>query len=86
MKNDAIIPELKDKYINSTSGASADEQNELNTLYSTADVQAGRDVLRFATIFPGILFIVFGGLVFYFNSIGGYKPINLIDENKATKT
>ena len=86
MKNDAIIPELKDNYINSTSGASADEQNELNTLYSTADVQAGRDVLRFATIFPGILFIVFGGLVFYFNSIGGYKPINLINENKATKT
>ena len=55
-------------------------------MYSTADIQAGRDVLRFATVFPGILFIVFGGLVFYFNSIGGYKPINLVEEKKAAKT
>ena len=33
-----------------------------------------------------LLFIVFGGLVFYFNSIGGYKPINLVEEKKAAKT
>lgn len=46
----------------------------------TAQLQAGRDVLRYAVRFPGLLFIVFGLIALYFRSRGGYKPVELSDE------
>lgn len=41
-------------------------------------VNAGRDVLVFAAIFPGILVVCFAGIAIYFRSIGGYKPVELL--------
>jgi len=38
---------------------------------------AGRDVLKFAAIFPGILVVCFAIIALYFRSIGGYKPVDL---------
>ena len=38
---------------------------------------SGRDVLKFAAMFPIILVIVFGAIALYFKSQGGYKPVVL---------
>ena len=40
-------------------------------------VDAGRDVLKFAAIFPAILVVCFAIIALYFRSIGGYKPVDL---------
>ncbi|MEM9413889.1 MAG: MFS transporter [Planctomycetota bacterium] len=40
-------------------------------------VAAGRDVLKFAAIFPAILVVSFIAIALYFRSIGGYKPVEL---------
>ena len=43
----------------------------------TAQDKAGRDALRFAVTFPGILFIAFGLIALWFRSRGGYRPVEL---------
>ncbi|MEM6506093.1 MAG: MFS transporter [Planctomycetota bacterium] len=47
-------------------------------------VNAGRDVLVFAAIFPGILVVCFAAIALYFRSIGGYKPIELLKDDPET--
>ncbi|MEM1353266.1 MAG: MFS transporter [Planctomycetota bacterium] len=47
-------------------------------------VAAGRDVLVFAAIFPGILVVCFAAIAIYFRSIGGYKPIELLKDDPET--
>lgn len=42
--------------------------------------KSGRDVLKFAAIFPGILVLAFGCIAIYFITRGGYKPLELSDE------
>lgn len=39
--------------------------------------KSGRDVLKFAAIFPAILVIAFGCIAVFFFSRGGYKPVEL---------
>lgn len=56
----------------------------LNTFMDILDTHtnlqtaAGRDVLKFAAIFPTILVICFAAIAIYFRSVGGYKPIELV--------
>ncbi len=40
-------------------------------------IKSGRDVLKFAAIFPTILVIAFGIIALYFRSRGGYKPVEI---------
>ncbi len=39
--------------------------------------KSGRDVLKFAAVFPTILVIAFGFIALYFRSRGGYKPAEI---------
>ena len=48
--------------------------------HGNIQVAAGRDVLKFAAWFPGILVVAFAMIALYFRSIGGYKPVELIKE------
>ena len=62
-------------------GLSEGENVELRGLYDVEDEKAGRRVLVYATRFPIILVIVFGIIFLYFRSKGGYKPIELTEED-----
>jgi len=42
--------------------------------------KSGRDVLKFAAIFPAILVIAFGFIAIYFKTRGGYKPVELNED------
>jgi MFS family permease len=57
----------------------ASERSEVEEIQSVAQVQAGRDVLMYATRFPLILLVAFGAIALYFRSRGGYKPVELQD-------
>lgn len=53
------------------------EQGEVQAKFDKVKLDSGRDVLRFAAIFPGILVLSFGGIALYFLMQGGYKQIHL---------
>ncbi len=59
---------------------SEEERDRVTTTYDEQDAQAGRDVLKFAVRFPAILVIAFSLIFLYFRSRGGYKPIDLLEE------
>ena len=42
-----------------------------------ADRESKHDALRTIAILPGIMFLVYLGLILYFRSRGGYKPVVL---------
>lgn len=51
--------------------------DEVIATHGELQTNAGRDVLKFAAIFPTILVISFAIIALYFRSIGGYKPVDL---------
>jgi len=92
---DAFSSDNKEKSDNKTAIASALKNNipsdigsgiaEYKTMlnnHKEMKKQSGRDVLKFAAIFPTILVIAFGLIALYFRSIGGYKPVEL-EEGKS---
>jgi len=56
--------------------------NNVQATYASMTVEAGRDVLVFAAIFPAILVVCFAGIAIYFRSIGGYKPVELLKQSQ----
>ncbi len=42
-----------------------------------AERESKHDALRTIAILPGIMFLVYLGLILYFRSRGGYKPVVL---------
>lgn len=44
--------------------------------------KSGRDVLKFAAVFPTILVISFGFIALYFRFKGGYKPVEITSEEE----
>lgn len=56
--------------------------NDVAAKHGEMQVKAGRDVLVFAAIFPGILVVCFVAIAIYFRSIGGYKPIELLKDGQ----
>lgn len=51
--------------------------DEAITQHGEMKTKSGRDVLKFAAIFPTILVIAFGFIALYFKSRGGYKPVEI---------
>ncbi len=75
MEHEKIDPAGADSYIAKLPTAA---QAEVTAVYKDrAPEQAGRDVLRFAMWFPGLLFVAFGLIALWFKARGGYKPIEL---------
>jgi len=54
---------------------------EKTGLLGEMKTKSGRDVLKFAAIFPGILVLAFGCIAIYFMTRGGYKPIELSEDS-----
>jgi MFS family permease len=61
-------------------GLPADEKESVRATYDANEGAAGREVLKFAARFPAILVVAFGLIFLYFRSRGGYKPIDLLEE------
>lgn len=76
MKHHTVLPEKKDEVVKKLPEA---EQKKVNETYAAIDKRAGRDVLKFAAMFPIILVICFGAVALYFRARGGYKPVELDD-------
>ncbi len=64
-------------------GLSEEDNAALRATYDKEEELAGRSVLVYATRFPLMLVVVFGVIFLYFRSKGGYKPIELIEEDTA---
>lgn len=62
-------------------GLSAEDNAALRATYDEEEELAGRSVLVYATRFPLMLVLVFGVIFLYFRSKGGYKPIELTEED-----
>ena len=56
--------------------------DDVVTTHGELQTAAGRDVLKFAAIFPAILVVCFALIALYFRSIGGYKPIDLFKDHE----
>ena len=56
------------------------ERKDLTDTVERAEKQGGRDVLKYAAIYPIILVIAFGIIAIYFRTRGGYKPVELDQE------
>lgn len=76
-----IVPKEKDAYFESLSDAT--ERGRAESIYAKADAEAGRDVLRFAAVFPLILVVSFGLIYLYFRSRGGYRPVELTEADSG---
>jgi hypothetical protein len=80
MSHERILPEKAKDYIRGLDGAA---QAEAIAVYSKeapegrAQLDAGRDVLRFAARFPAFLFFIFGLIALWFRMNGGYRPVAL---------
>lgn len=59
------------------SEAGIETYNNVVETHGTLQTAAGRDVLKFAAIFPAVLVVSFAIIALYFRSIGGYKPVDL---------
>ena len=81
LKHSKIDPEAADAYIAALPESGQAEVAQVYSDTGSAQTGAGRDVLRYAVRFPGILLIVFGAIALYFRSKGGYKPIELTKES-----
>ncbi|MFT4539968.1 MAG: MFS family permease [Planctomycetota bacterium] len=77
ISHEMIDPVKKDAYIAGLSDEAA--KASATEAFATADTQAGRDVLKYAVRFPGVLIIAFGLIALYFRSKGGYKPVVLTE-------
>lgn len=74
MTYDQIDPELANTFIAALPAA---EQAPMQEAFDDSGKQAGRDVLRFAAWFPGLLILAFGAITISFRMRGGYEPIHL---------
>lgn len=80
MSHEKIDPQLAGEWLEAQPEA---ERAAAEQVYSrggepgSAQSNAGRDVLRYATRFPLLLMVVFGAIALYFRMRGGYKPIEL---------
>lgn len=80
MTHEKIEPKKAKDFL---AGLPADEAAAIGVVYSEGDPQgraqrqAGRDVLKYAVRFPGLLFVVFGLIALWFRARGGYRPIDL---------
>ena len=61
-------------------GLSPEEDEALRAQYAEDDEAAGRNVLVYAARFPALLVVAFGAIFLYFRSRGGYRPIELLEE------
>ena len=74
------VPEVE-KFITTSDAAKADER--ITNLNTTLDQNVGRAVLKVAAALPIIMAIAFTLIIFYYKSIGGYRPV-VLDEEKAS--
>ena len=80
----------KDEELNKALEASIPEEakaglakyDEAVTQHGEMKTKSGRDVLKFAAIFPTILVIAFGFIALYFRSRGGYKPVEIASDEE----
>jgi len=78
MEHEKIDPEMANAYFAALPAA---DQGPAQEAYDTSKGSAGRDVLKYAVRFPLILLVVFGIIALYFRSKGGYKPVELTEED-----
>jgi hypothetical protein len=78
MEHEKIDPEKANAYFAALPVA---DQGPAQEAYDTSKGSAGRDVLKYAVRFPLILLVVFGIIALYFRSKGGYKPVELTEED-----
>lgn len=57
--------------------------SEQIALHGEMKSASGRDVLKFAAWFPGILVVAFGCIALYFLTRGGYKPVELTEDSSG---
>ena len=74
-KLDASVPAL------AKDGIAA--HNDVVARHGDMKTKSGRDVLKFAAIFPGILVLAFGCIAIYFMTKGGYKPVELTEDSSG---
>lgn len=82
MKHQAIDATKKEAAIEKLT---EDERKSVTGTYATIESRAGRDVLKFAAYFPMILVVCFGAVALWFKSKGGYKPVELADEETLSE-
>lgn len=75
------IPELKNAI---TAEDPAKAEARIAALDEKVDQNTGRSVLKVAAILPIIMAIAFTLIIFYFKSIGGYKPVVIEEEVPPT--
>jgi MFS family permease len=82
-KNTAADEELSKSFeasIPEEAQAGLAKYDEAVAQHGDMKTKSGRDVLKFAAVFPTILVIAFGFIALYFKSRGGYKPVELHDD------
>jgi len=77
MNTEIADPEKINSELSSISSADASKGKVLETGFTEASSQAGRDVLKYAAWFPIILIVCFGAIAIWFKTKGGYKPVEL---------
>lgn len=84
MKHQKIEPEQAKAFL---AGLPEAERPALEQVYAagtgSAQIAAGRDVLRYSVRFPLILLLVFGAIALWFRARGGYRPIELGGDSAA---
>jgi MFS family permease len=62
----------------------ADAPPEDASIISTVQLEGQKDALQTVAIFPAIMLLCYLGLIFYFKSKGGYKPVDLTEEDRRS--
>ena len=72
-----LYEEKKEEVIHTVEKDGETEEITLETIVQNQEAKAKKNALKTASSFPAIMFICFLILIFYFKSIGGYKPEKL---------